>query len=122
MKEILLSMLMVIYLGIKPAMAFSGCQRIALTYNKRGEIPNKSQRTPIHIPILYYDGESLFFEEPHSAFYLQLINNKNIVIYETFIDETTTSIALPQNEVGNITITLSTIDGYYFTGEIYNIN
>ena len=82
---------------------------------KLGERPIK--KSPIQIPLVYQDCNTLTFATPCTGCTLQLLDSDGEVVYETTVAPDTTTVALPASLSGTYELRLIYGD-IYFYGDI----
>ena len=87
-------------------------------YVDESQIGLPTPRTPEAIPVIYFDGNTLYFATPCDGCTLQITDKMGNICYQTVIPTGTTTLTLPQPLVGEYLLKI--IDGntcYY--GNIY---
>ena len=74
-------------------------------------------KSPIQIPLVYQDGNTLTFATPCTGCTLQLLDAEGEIVYETTVASGTTSVILPASLSGTFELRLI-YGGIYFYGDI----
>lgn len=77
-----------------------GQLELGVKYDDDTEITNPKPRTPEIIPIIYFDGSTLFFATSCDGCTLQIVDEAENICYELVIPMGTTELELPENLFG----------------------
>ena len=69
-------------------------------YHDKGQASHPKPRTPEIIPIIYFNGSTLFFATPCDGCTLQIVDEAENICYELVIPMGTTELELPENLFG----------------------
>ena len=69
-------------------------------YYDKGQMTHPKPRTPEIIPIIYFDGSTLFFATSCDGCTLQIVDEAENICYELVIPMDTTELELPENLFG----------------------
>ena len=76
------------------------------------------QKTPIIVPTVSLDGYTLYIDDSHADYTLELIDENDMVVYTTFVPSTVSVVVLPSTLSGNFELRLYPGGSYYFYGYI----
>lgn len=101
---------------------FSGDKlELNVKYNDLEEdVIHPRPRTPETIPVIYFDGNTLYFATPCDGCTLQIVDEAENICYELVIPMGTTELELPENLFGKNELRIIRGNTYYY-GTI-NIN
>ena len=69
-------------------------------YYDKGQMTHPKPRTPEIIPIIYFDGSTLFFATSCDGCTLKIVDEAENICYELVIPMDTTELELPENLFG----------------------
>ena len=75
-------------------------------------------KTPVLVPTVSIDGYTLYIDDSHADYTLELIDENDTVVYSTFVPSTVSVVVLPSTLSGNFELRLYPGGSYYFYGYI----
>ena len=75
-------------------------------------------KTPVLVPTVSIDGYTLYIDDSHADYTLELIDENDTVVYSTFVPSTVSVVVLPSALSGNYELRLYPGGSYYFYGYI----
>ena len=75
-------------------------------------------KTPVLVPTVSIDGYTLYIDDYHADYTLELIDENDTVVYSTFVPSSVNVVVLPSTLSGNFELHLYPGGSYYFYGYI----
>jgi len=83
-----------------------------------GPIGNPMPKSPANPPMVYIEGNVLFFDGDHSGYELTIRDDNGNAVYITTVTSTTATVILPSTLQGQYEIRLYSEESYYYYGYI----